>query len=127
MSIREYLEAEEFSELVKYRSEPSADAIAFVGTLRKHPYDEEKCLLIADSSSREPSVYEFRVADVVAVDELPSPVDEAGHSRPLAKLWLRRGSFGIRYVPFEVDEPLKGPGESRKLRDSLMNSGRAWS
>lgn len=127
MSIREYLEAEAFSELVKYKSEPPADAVAFVGTLRKHPYDGEKCLLIADPSSREPSVYEFRVADVVAVDELPSPVDEAGQSRPLAKLWLRRGSFGIRYVPFEVDAPLKGPGESRRLHDSLMNSVRAWS
>ncbi len=127
MSIREYLEAEPLTELVKYRSEPPKDAIPFIGTLRKHPYDEAKCLLIADPDGREPSVFEFRIADVVAVEELPSPVGETGQPRPLARLWLRRGSFGIRYVPFEVDEPLKSTGESPRLRASLEKNVRAWS
>lgn len=127
MSIRDYLEAEPLSELVKYQSEPPSDAVPFAGTLRKHPYDEKKCLLIADPAGKEASVLEFRVEDVSAIEELPSPVDEAGKSRPLVKLWVRRGAFGIRYVPFEVDDPPKGVGESLRLRERLMTSVKTWS
>lgn len=122
MSIEAYLEAERLSDLVPYRSEMPQDAVAFVGTLRKHPYDPEKCLIIADPSGGEPAVFEFRLADVLSAEELPSPVDETGQSRSVARLWVRRGSYGIRYEPFEVDEPLRFQGDSQPLRDRLAKS-----
>jgi hypothetical protein len=46
----------------------------------------------------------------VAVEELPSLVDETGHSRPVRRLWIRRGSLGIRYEPFEVEEAYRASG-----------------
>lgn len=127
MSITEYLDSATFTGLVRYRSETPQDAVAFVGTLRKHPYDEAKCLLIADPSGCEPAIFEFRTADVLGAEELPSPVDEAGQSRPVVKLWIRRGSYGIRYEPFEVDDPPKFPKDSRHLRDRMLKSARCWS
>jgi hypothetical protein len=127
MSLSKYLEAEPLSEIVRYHSDVPLDGISFVGTLRKHPYDEEKCLLIADPSAAEPAIFEFRVTDIVAVDEMASPVDETGHSRPVVKLWIRRGSFGIRYEPFEVDDPIRPLGESGKLRDHIMKGAHSWS
>lgn len=127
MSIQAYLDAEPFSEMIRYRSAVPQNAVAFVGTLRKHPYDDEKCLLIADPAGCDPAIYEFKASDVLSAEELPSPVDELGQSRSLARLWVRKGSFGIRYEPFEVDDPPRRPGESGLLRDRLMKSVRCWS
>jgi hypothetical protein len=129
MSFIEQLEEEPLSELVRYRSGAPKEAVAFTGTLRKHPYDESKCILFADPTGSEPSILEFRKTDIVAVEERPSLVDETGHSRPMMSLWIRRGSLGIRYEPFEVDEPLRFPGgalgtEGSRLHDRVMSSAR---
>lgn len=107
MSIHAYLEAEPLSEIERWHGNPRESAIAFVGTLRKHPYDQDKCLLISDPGEIDPAIYEFKLSDVVAAEELPSPVDPAGTSRNLARLWIRRGSLGVRYEPFEVDDPIR--------------------
>jgi inorganic pyrophosphatase len=127
MSVSEYLDSEVLTDLVQYRSEAPQNAVAFVGTLRKHPYDENKCLLIADPAGCEPAIYEFRAQDILGAEELPSPVDETGQLRPLLRLWVKKGGYGIRYEPFEVDEPLRFPGESGRLRDKILKSARCWS
>ncbi len=125
MSIREYLSAEPFSEIMRYhQAETPQNAVAFTGTLRKHPYDEDKCLLIGDTSDREPAIFEFRISDVLSAVEMPAPVSELGKPRPLVKLWVRRGSFGIRYEPFEVDEPLRFATEPGQIRERFMGGTR---
>lgn len=119
MSIQNYLEAEPLSALQRYREEHSSSSVAFVGTLRKHPYDEEKCLLISDPGEVEPAIYEFRICDVAGADELASPVDMSGKSRNLARLWVRKGSFGVRYEPFEVEDPPAKAGGSQRIREAI--------
>jgi hypothetical protein len=126
MSIADYLESEELREIVRYHSDMPQNAVSFAGTLRKHPYDEAKCILIAAPSGCEPAIFEFRTADILGVEELPSPVDEAGQTRSLVKLWVKRGSFGIRYEPFEVDDPPRSPRDSSHLRDRILKSARCW-
>jgi len=121
MEFTEHLEAEALSEIIRYRSGAPKDAVSFSGTLRKHPYDEGKCILFADPSGSEPSILEFRKADIKAVEELASLVDETGHSRSVMRIWIQRGSLGIRYEPFEVDNPLRFPGEPR-LHDHIMST-----
>jgi hypothetical protein len=121
MSIREYLESTPFFDLVKYGEHDALDAVAFIGTPRKHPYDSEKCILLTARLAEHPrdseaTIIEFRMSDVMAIEELPSPVDEKGSARSLAKLWVRRGAIAIRYEPFEVaDKPL-GPRDSPALK-----------
>jgi len=116
MSIKAYLEAEALSEIERWHGNPRGSGVAFVGTLRKHPYDEDKCLLISNPGESEPAIYEFKVADIVAAEELASPVDPDGTSRNLARLWVRRGSLGVRFEPFEVDEPIRPAGATSGLR-----------
>jgi hypothetical protein len=127
MNFTELLEAEALSEVIRYHSGDPKDAVSFSGTLRKHPYDEGRCILFADHSGSEPAILEFRKADIKAVEELPSLVDETGHSRQVMRLWIRRGSLGVRYEPFEVDNPLRFPGGAAgsggsRLHDRLMSS-----
>jgi inorganic pyrophosphatase len=138
MNFIEQLEEEPLSELIRYKSGAPKNAVAFSGTLRKHPYDADKCLLLADPSSADrvsskqpgfapagfaPAILEFRKADVLGVEELASPVDESGHSRQVLRLWIKRGSLGVRYEPFEVDEPLRFPGGTN-VHDRVLSGFR---
>lgn len=124
MSISDYLGSSPILDIVKYGNHHPFDAVSFVGTLRKHPYDAEKCLLLAATQEKpgwldEGVVIEFRIADVAAAEELPSPVNENGAARSLVRLWIRKGAIALRYEPFEVGEKLLGPRESAALRNKL--------
>jgi hypothetical protein len=123
MSVREYL-GEPFYELQTYHSEPPQDAVSFIGSPRKHPYDDGKILLIVDPHEGDSAILEFRVSDIVCAQDLPSPVTEAGESYPIVRIWMRRGSIGIRYEPFEVDTPLHFLSESHKLKDKIFGRPR---
>jgi hypothetical protein len=121
MSISDYLDSMPFFDIVRYSGHEAMDAVAFIGTLRKHPYDPDKCLLLTGRQEKlawleEGIIVEFRIADVVGADELPSPIDEQGAARPTVKLWVKRGAIAMRYEPFEVGDTLLGPRESPTLR-----------
>jgi hypothetical protein len=121
MSISEYLDSSPIFDLVKYGRHDALDAFAFVGGLRKHPYDPDKCLLMTAEQEKphwldEGVIIEFRIADVLAADELPSPVNEEGAARSLVRLWVKRGAIALRYEPFEVSDSLLGPRDSMALR-----------
>lgn len=121
MSISEYLDSSPIFDLVKYGRHDALDAFAFVGGLRKHPYDPEKCLLMTAEQEKphwldEGVIIEFRIADVLAADELPSPVNEEGAARSLVRLWVKRGAIALRYEPFEVSDSLLGTRDSMALR-----------
>lgn len=122
MNVNFILEPQSVTDIERYKAELPTDGVVFVGALRKHPYDRERCLLIADPAGETPAIYEFRVADILSADEMPSEVDETGMSIPLVKLWVRRGSFGIRYEPFEVDSPIKTGADSSHLREQIFTS-----
>ncbi len=125
MSISEYLDSTPLTDLVRYHSGQKGEAIPFCGTLRKHPYDPEKCILIGDPSSDDASIYEFRMSDVVAVDEMPLPVNESGSARRLVRLWVVRGSIAVRYEPFEVGSSVDQKAQSQHLRERIIHSARA--
>lgn len=123
MSVHEYLSGASV-EMQAYRSEPPQDAIAFSGTPRKHPYDDGKIILISDPHDGDSSIYEFKAEDVVGAQDLPSPVNAAGESFPIVRLWIRRKAVGIRYEPFEVDAPLRYMRESHGLKERILGPHR---
>jgi len=119
MSLSDYL-AEPFYEIQAYRSSPPQDAVGFIGSPRQHPYDDGKIILITEPQEGESAVYEFRASDILAAQDLPSPVTESGESYRIVRLWIQRGAVGLRYEPFEVDTPLRFMNDSRKLRDKVL-------
>jgi inorganic pyrophosphatase len=125
MNITRFIEESASLELAPYKPDSRIEGVAFAGLLRKHPYDEAKCLLIADPTGCEPAILEFRVEDVLGADEMPVPVDEQGKNLKLMKLWIRKGSFGIRYESFEVGSPLRKPGDgATELHEHLLKTVR---
>jgi hypothetical protein len=106
MSIRKYLKTESLSEIIKYSSHENYTklGVAFTGAPKKHPFDKEKLILIADPFSTHTSFYEFTITDILHVDELPHLVDESGESLKTVRIWVRKGSIGIKYEPFVVED-----------------------
>ena len=106
MSIRKYLTTESLNEIVKYSTfaDYSKGHVAFSGAPKKHPYDKEKIILILDPFSSHTMFYEFRIVDIAHVEELPQMVAESGESLTMVRIWVKKGSFGVRYEPFVVED-----------------------
>jgi len=123
MSIRKYLETQALHELIKYDPDPGIrkNSLSFVGALRKHPYDNEKLLLITDPFSSDTEFYEFRIADVACYEEQPSIATDSGENLFMVKIWVQKGSFGIQYHPFEVGDTLRFLKDSEVLHQVMTD------
>ncbi len=78
--------------------------IAFSGSPRKHPYDQERVILITDPYSKNTSYYEFKTADISYVEELVNLVNLDGEAVPMARIWVKKKSIGARSSLFVVDD-----------------------
>ncbi|RKX77589.1 MAG: hypothetical protein DRP87_08715 [Spirochaetes bacterium] len=95
------------------------DCVAFTGTPRKHPYDNEKMILILDPFSSDTIFFEFKIEDIADVEYMPSIATESGKSLKMVKIWVKKGSLGIKYEPFEVGQPLKFLKDSEILQQNI--------
>jgi hypothetical protein len=78
--------------------------VAFSGSPRKHPYDPYRIILMVDPGSNDNHYLEFNVDDISFVEELPNIVTLDEEVIPIVRLWVRRGSIGIRSIPFWVED-----------------------
>jgi len=108
MSIKKYLKTEPLNEIIKYSSHKdySTNGVAFTGAPKKHPFDKEKLILISDPFSTHTSFYEFNISDILHVDELSNLVTETGDALKTVRIWIRKGSPGLKYEPFVVEATL---------------------
>lgn len=110
MTVRKFLENTKKFELEAYKEFPNLllDHVPFTGTPRKHPYNKEKIILTADPFSTQPLHYEFNIEDIEGVEELPSQVTLEGQSVSMLRIWVRKGSIGVKSIPFIVEDIRKG-------------------
>ncbi|CAN2039650.1 Inorganic pyrophosphatase Ppa [Candidatus Magnetomoraceae bacterium gMMP-15] len=95
--IKAYKKPKDLKSLAKHN-------IAFSGSPQKHPYDSKKVILVSDPYSTNTFYYEFSAADISAVEELPNLVTLEGESITMARIWVKKGSIGIRSTPFLVED-----------------------
>jgi hypothetical protein len=74
--------------------------VSFTGSPRKHPYDPDKIILVADPYSTNTFYYEFEKSAVALVEELSNVVDTEGNTFTMIRLWVRKGSVAVRCTPF---------------------------
>ncbi|MEW5814537.1 MAG: hypothetical protein AB1798_03950 [Spirochaetota bacterium] len=124
MSMKKYLETLPFFEITKYDSHRKipADCVSFQGSPRKHPYDNEKMVLILEPFSSNTIFFEFYIKDIVSIEETPSIATESGQSLKMFKIWVKKGSFGLKYEPFEVADTLQFLKDSEILRQTIVDS-----
>jgi inorganic pyrophosphatase len=104
MTLERLLKQSERFEIDVYKKPPhhTANHTPFVGSPRRHPYDENKIILIMEPFSSSIFYYEFFISDINGVEELPSLVTNDGESLTMARLWVRKGGVGVRAFPFLV-------------------------
>lgn len=109
MTIDTLLKNAEKFELDTYKKPPDflERHVSFTGMPEKHPYDPEKIMLIADPLSTNVSYYEFDITDIEGAEELPNLGTIDGKSVRIIRIWVRRGSIGIRSTPFVVEDTVK--------------------
>ncbi|MCL2441139.1 MAG: hypothetical protein FWD14_05320 [Treponema sp.] len=102
MSNMNYLEILPLSSITKYAKGHPNDGVPFTGYSRVHPSDKSKLIIVNDPLGNEPSLLEFKLEDILFVEEVPSAITEAGEGVPMVKLWVQRGAVGVKLEPFEV-------------------------
>lgn len=78
--------------------------VPFSGSPRKHPFDPERFILVADPFTPNTFYYEFKISDIGCAEELPNMTNIDGEGVPMARIWVTKQSVGIRSTPFIVDE-----------------------
>ena len=78
--------------------------VSFSGSPRKHPYDANKVIIIADPFSTHNLYYEFSKSDISYVEELPNLVDSDGSAIAVVRIWVKKLSIAIRCSPFIVED-----------------------
>lgn len=116
-----FLESLPLNEIERYGKGPPKNGVAFTGYPRQHPGMKDRLILIYDPLGLNPMVMEFKLEDVLFIEELHSAVTETGENVPLIKLWVRRGARGVVLEPFEVDEPIRFIHKTREFRDKFLN------
>jgi hypothetical protein len=121
---------EDVFDIVQYKSHPAFDAVPFLGSVKKHPYDPEKCLiLLLDAQARMPwfkkgEIIELKIKDVQALDELPCAIDLSGTTITSFRIWIRRGAIAVRFEPFEVTDDCYKPFDANIISGMLSQKDR---
>ncbi|MFZ7128026.1 MAG: inorganic pyrophosphatase Ppa [Desulfobacterales bacterium] len=76
--------------------------VSFDGSPHKHPHDLEKVVLVADPFSTNTFYYEFLKSDISFAEELPSLISPDQAAATMVRIWVKKGSIGIRCTPFMV-------------------------
>ena len=117
-----YLESLPLNNIAKYSGGQHKDSVPFAGYPRQHPSEKSKLLLVYDPLGANPAVMEFRLEDVLYIEEIPSAITEAGEGIPLIRLWIRRGAHGVILEPFEVDNPLQFAEKTQEIRQRFSGT-----
>ena len=124
MSIRKYLSAAPLHNITRYETaeeDYAGECIKFEGAPKKHPYDQEKILLVIQPFSRDTVFYEFRVKDIRHAENIPSIATDSGSNLLMARIWVKKGSMGVKYEPFEVGETITYYHDSELLHQVLSD------
>lgn len=116
-----YLESLPLSSIAKYAKGKSNDGVPFTGYPRVHTSEKNKLILVNDPLGPEPTVLEFKLDDILYVEEVPSAVTEAGEGIPLVKLWVQRGAVGMILEPFEVNDPVQVAEKARIIKERILS------
>ena len=102
-----YLEHLPLNKIAKHPGGPPKNSVPFIGYPQQHPAEQNKLILVYDPLGEAPTILEFKIDDILYVEDMPQAVTEQGKGVPMTKLWIRRGAPGMLLEPFEVDESVR--------------------
>ena len=115
-----YLESLPLNTIAKFPEGRPKNALPFSGYPQQHPTEKNKLILLHDPLGKNPAVLEFKLDDILYVEEVKQAVTEKGEGIPIIKLWIRRGAHGMFLEPFEVNEPINFMGVRREMKEHFV-------
>ena len=109
MVIEKFLELKENFELKKYVRNMDFDkksCCSFYGSPKKHPYGKERVILVADPFGEHTFYYDFKLKDILSIEEQGCITSPAGDSVAMVRLWVKNGSVGLQCTPFAVGQTI---------------------
>ncbi|ACN15393.1 hypothetical protein HRM2_22980 [Desulforapulum autotrophicum HRM2] len=107
MPINTLLDVKGKFEIQTYYSRPKEidrhNHIPFSGSPRKHPFEKDKIILVADPFTANTFYYEFKIKDIGFAEELANITNIDGDSVAMTRIWVKKKSVSIRCTPFIVD------------------------
>ena len=91
-------------EKFNYTKFSEENSVVFTGSPVKHPYENDKFILISDPLSANTDFIEFKKEDLIFVEDLPSLISDKGESIQMVKVYIKKGAIAVRYKPFVVGE-----------------------
>ena len=82
------------------------ESIPFSGSLIRHPYDDNKALLVVDPYSPNTIYYEFKKSDIFFLEKLTNMTSIDGETITMTRIWVRKNTIAIRSSPFLVTDSL---------------------
>lgn len=76
--------------------------VSFDGSPHKHPLDPDKVILVVDPFSAGTFYYEFQKNDISFAEELPNLISLDQEAVAMVRIWVKKGSVGVRCTPFMV-------------------------
>ena len=122
MNSANYLEMLPLSSITKYAKGRPNSGLPFTGYPRVHPSEKNKLILVNDPLGPDPTVLEFKLEDVLYVEDVPSAVTEAGEGVPMVRLWIQKGAVGMILEPFEVNDPVQITGKVREIKERILQN-----
>ncbi len=77
--------------------------LPFSGSLRQHPYDIDKVILLSEPHGNNITYYEFKNEDIGFVKKQANIVNLDGEDIAMVMIWIKKSSIGIRCTPFLVE------------------------
>ena len=114
-----YLESLPINKIARYSEAHMKNAVPFTGYPQQHRTEKNKLILVYDPLGSSPAVLEFKLDDIVHVEEVPQAVTEKGEGIPMIKLWIRRGARGMFLEPFEVNESVNFTEVRQELKEKF--------
>ena len=108
--------------IARYSQAAPKEAVPFTGYPRQHPSDKGKLILVCDPLGAQPLILEFKMEDVLFVEETHQAVTESGEGILMAKLWIRKGSHAMILEPFEVSDEMQLSVKSQSVKERFAGT-----
>ena len=80
------------------------EAVPFVGQPKQTESEQDKIYLRLNPLSSNGALLEFKVKDIIYAENVKTVTHEDGTAFQIAKIWIRKGSIGIKLEPFSVQD-----------------------
>lgn len=104
MKSTEIMIKDDFLSIEKYKNAPQSDvkAIAFTGSPGRHPYEEDKFILVLNPLSDHTEFIEFNKSDIIYIEELPTISTKNKGSVSMKIIWIKEGAIAVKMTPFVI-------------------------